>query len=175
MLDLDSPIWAKIPASSGMSSALTVKLLRQVRLHDDSSYPELYHQVCHQFTVGAVAYVAIPHLVDIARSVEVKRRVWPLSIVGTVAAARATQPRSAPPILDEWRAEYFAANDEAMRLTAEALRFGGWEPSESQELLATLAALHGHTNLAMHLFLQGGVTELSCPLCGEYIDYTESE
>ena len=37
------------------------------------------------------------------------------------------------------------------------------------------AALHGHANLAMLLFLQGGVTELSCPVCGEYIVYGENE
>jgi hypothetical protein len=174
MLSLDSPRWADIPASGGMNSALTVRLLRQARAGDDSGYPELYHQVCHQFTVGEAAYVAVPHLVDIARGMEVKRRVWPLSIVGTVAAARAAYPKSAPPIPGEWRSEYLTANQEALQLTADALSRGGWLPSDSQELLATLAALHGHSNLAMHLFLQGGVTQLSCPMCGEYIEFEES-
>jgi hypothetical protein len=111
MLDLDSPLWATIPASSGMTSALAVKLLRQVQAGDDSAYAELYHQVCHQFSVGAVAYVVVPHLVEIARAIEVKRRVWPLSIVGTVAAARATNPRHTPPMPVEWRAEYLGANE----------------------------------------------------------------
>ncbi len=76
---------------------------------------------------------------------------------------------------EEWRAEYLAANEEALRLAAEALQHSGWEPSDSLELLATLAALHGHTDLAMHLFLQGGVTDLSCPLCGEIIEFEEAE
>jgi hypothetical protein len=171
MLDLDSPHWADIPASSGMNSALALKLLRQARAGDDSGYPELYHQLCHQFTVGEAAYVAVPHLVDIALGIDVRRRVWPLSIVGTVEAARNSHPESAPPIREEWRAEYLAANAEALKLTANALERDGWQPSDSQELVATLAALHGHTNLAMHLFLQGGVTKLSCPMCGESIEF----
>src|SRR5262245_43094989 len=174
MLDLDSPLWADIPASGGMNSAGAVRLLRQARAGDGSGYPELYHQLCHQFTVGEVAYVAVPHLVDIARGANVRRRVWPLRIVGTVEAARNSHQDSAPPLREQWRAEYLAANAEALALTADALGRGGWPPSDSQELLATLAALHGHTNLAMHLFLQGGVTKLSCPMCGEYIEFGES-
>jgi hypothetical protein len=174
MLELDSTVWASIPASSGMNSALALRLLRQARAGNDSGYPELYHQLCHQFTVGEVAYVAVPHLVDIARGIDVRRRVWPLSIVGTVEAARNSYPESAPPIREQWRVEYLAANAEALRLAANALEHRGWQPSDSQELLATVAALHGHTNLAMHLFLQGGATKLSCPMCGEYIEYGES-
>ncbi|MDB5339462.1 MAG: hypothetical protein JWN70_5081 [Planctomycetaceae bacterium] len=158
-----------------MNSALTVKLLRQAGAGDDSVYPELYHQVCHQFTVGAVAYLAVPHLVDIVHGIDVRRWVWPLTIVGTVAAARATYPQSDLQIPEALRAEYLAANLDAMRLTAEALGHSSWQPSDSQELLATLAALHGHTNLAMLLFLHGGVTKLSCPMCGEYIEYMESQ
>ncbi len=175
MLDLDSPRWADIPASCSRSSALAVKLLREARAGDDSAYAELYHQVCHQFTVGPVAYVAVPHLVEIARAADLKRRVWPLSIVGTVQAARLSSPTQAPPLPDEWRGEFLAAVEEARRLTAETLKEAGWEPSDSQELLATLAALHGHASLAMLLFLHGGVTQLSCPVCGEYIGFGENE
>jgi hypothetical protein len=174
MLDLDSPRWAEIPASCGVNSALTVKLLRQVRAGDDSAYGELYHQVCHQFTVGVVAYVAVPHLVEIAGNADLKRRVWPLSIVGTVQAARLAYSRSAPPLEEAWRGEYLAANEEARRLTADALKAVDWDPSDSQELIATLAALHGHIHLALHLFLQGGVNELSCPVCGESIEFGEN-
>jgi hypothetical protein len=152
---------------------LAAELLRRVRGGDDSEYGELYHQVCHQFTVGPVAYVAVPHLVEIARVSELKRRVQPLSIVGTVAAALLADPHGSAPLPEEWRAEYAAANNEALRLTADALKQGGWDASDSQELLATLAALHGHGNLAMLLFLQGGVTELSCPVCGEQFAFEE--
>jgi hypothetical protein len=174
MLDLDSPVWASVPASCDMTSVLTVELLRQVWTGDDTAYAELYNQVCHQFTVGAIAYLAVPHLVEVARERPLKRRIWPLSIVGTVAAARVAYSQSAADLREEWRTEYEAANDAATKLAAEALNHTGWEASESQELLATLAALHGHSNLAIHLFMSGGDTRLSCPACGEYIEFGEN-
>ena len=173
MIDLDSPLWDSIPASCGSTGTLAAKLLRRVRDGDDSAYDELYHQICHQFSVGAVAYIAVPHLVRIARDAAPGRRVRPLSIVGTVVAARNAYPKGAAPLRDEWRPEYFAANQEALGLAAELLRQLGPEPPEAQEILATIAALHGLADLAMHLFLQGGVTELSCPECGEPIKFVE--
>lgn len=175
MIDLDSPAWGSIPASPGGTGTLAARLLREARDGDESAYGELYHQVCHQFSVGAVAYVAVPHLVQIARDADSRRRALPLSIVGTVAAARAARPRSAAPLREEWQAEYLAANTEALRLAAESLRGAGLEAADAQELIATVAALHGLTDLAMHLFLQGGRTELSCPVCGEVIVFDETD
>ena len=154
---------------------LAAQLLRQIREGDDSAYGELSEQVCHQFSVGAVAYVVVPHLVEIARTREPGDRMRPLAIVGMIAAARLAYPRSAAPLPAEWSAEYAAANKEARELTADALRQPGGGPSASQELLATLAAFHGHVNLAMHLFLQGGVTDLSCPACGESINFDDRD
>jgi hypothetical protein len=131
--------------------------------------------VCHQFTFGAVAYVAVPHLVDIARSSSLALRVEPLRIIGAVEASRFANGPGIPPLLEIWRAEYLAANEEARKLTADALGYQIWTPTDSQELLATLAALHGHGNLALHLFLHGGNTDLSCPSCGELIEFRESD
>lgn len=173
MLDLDSPIWRTIRSSVGGTGALAADLLRRIRGGDDEPFAELYHQVCHQLTVGPIAYVVVPHLVDIARTARGSRLTWALSTVGTVVATRQAHPRSSPPLPNEWKTEYRSAVEEARRLTADALRQPGWELSNSQELLATLAALHGHADLAIHLFRQGGVTELSCPVCGEPITFGE--
>jgi hypothetical protein len=90
------------------------------------------------------------------------------------AVARAAHPDSAAPLPDEWRAEYLAANAEALRLANESLQRTGLKPADAQELVATVAALHGLTDLAMYLFLQGGVTKLSCPMCGEVIEFKET-
>jgi hypothetical protein len=152
---------------------LAADLLRRIRGGDDEPFAELYHQVCHQLTVGPVAYVVVPHLVEIARTAKGSRLAWALSTVGTVVATRQAQPGRSPPLPDEWTAEYLVAVEGARRLTADALREPGWERSDSQELLATLAALHGHADLATYLFLQGGVTELECPVCGEPITFSE--
>lgn len=171
MLDLDSPIWNTIPSSAGGTGALAAGLLRRAWRGDDTAYDELVHQVCHQFTVGAVAYVVVPHLVQIARNCHPAQRVRPLSIVGMVVAGRAAHPNGAAELREEWRAEYLTALDDALKLAAEALQQPGLGRAESQELLAVIAAIHGHTDLAMLLFLQGGATELSCPLCGEAIKF----
>src|SRR5262245_27813700 len=106
MLDLDSPRWADFTASGGGSGISVAQLLRRVFSRDYAVYPELAEQIRHQFTPGTVAYVAVPHLVNLARTVELRQRVSPLSIVGTVAAARLAYARSAPSILDAWRDEY---------------------------------------------------------------------
>jgi hypothetical protein len=173
MLDLNSPLWRTIPASGGGTGVLAAELLRRIRGGDDEPFAELYHQVCHQLTVGPVAYVVVPHLVEIARTAKGSRLAWALSTVGTVVATRQAQPRRSPPLPDEWKAEYLSAVEEARQLTATALCQRDWELSDSQQLLATLAALHGHADLATHLFLAGGVTELSCPVCGEPITFSE--
>lgn len=173
MIDLDSPEWNSIASSASGTGALVVRLLREATAGDDNAYPELYHQLCHQFTVAAAAYLAAPHLVRIACEASPQRRVWPLSIVGAIVAARATYPASAAPLREEWRDEHIASTREALRLSAELLQHPGLLPSETQELIATVSALHGLTDLAMHLFLQGGVTELSCPVCGEVIQFAE--
>src|SRR5262249_22690110 len=154
---------------------LAVKLLRQIRKGDTSEYGELYNQVCHQFTVDQLEYVVVPHLVDIAKQSSRRERVEPLSIVGTVAAARMTYASSAAALTADVQEEYLRANEEAMALTADALSHGPWEPNECLQLIATLAALHGRANLAIFLVGQGDADKLSCPECGEYIEFREGE
>src|SRR5688500_9828116 len=113
MLDLDSPTWRSIPSSVGGSGELAAELLRRTRGGDDEPFAELYHQVCHQLTVGPVAYVVVPHLVEIARTARGSRLAWALSTVGTVVAVRQARPRTSPPLPDAWKAEYESATEEA--------------------------------------------------------------
>jgi hypothetical protein len=65
-----------------------------------------------------------------------------------------------------------AANQDALRLAAEALQSAGaLEPAGAQQLLATVAAFQGLKDLAVYLFMQADDIELSCPACGEVIQY----
>jgi hypothetical protein len=155
------------------TGALAATLLRKLHDGDDTYFWELHHQVCHQFAVGAVAYVAVPHLVTIAKASPIDRLPRLLGLVGTVEAARHAYGRSAALLRDEWRAEYLAANEEALRMAGEALQRPEWELPDSWQLLATSAALHGHIDLALHLFNQPGEPKPSCPNCGEYIEFGE--
>lgn len=171
-MSLDSSAWDAIPSSPTTTGMLTAKLLRDIRDGDVSAYDEFHHQVVHQFSVGAVAYVAAPHLIKIALSGERAQSIPALNIVGTVAAGLLAYPQSAAPMRDEWRAEYSEANSQALRLAADLL--GGEDAlsaSDTQQLLATVAALRGQKDLAMHLFSQIGSPQLECPACGEAIEY----
>jgi hypothetical protein len=171
MLPLNSSRWDELAASSGGSGRMAADLIGQVRAGDQSAYAELSEQLCHQFSVGEVAYAAVPHLVDLAASLGPYERLNPLRIVGAVVAARATYARSAPPIAPDLLDPYTAALSTCFDLTLASLR-ESWSPGELLELIAVLASLKGANELAMHIFGCGGSADLSCPQCGEYIKFT---
>jgi hypothetical protein len=169
MLDLNSTEWANIESSPGGNGLLTAELLAQLWSGDDDALPELYQQVCHQNSIGETAYVAVPHLVAIARrSANLQLKAWLLEIVGSIVASAKCYPRDAPPIRDEWREEFELACAEACKLAGEQLQKPKLDPQDSFSLISALAGLHGHANLA--LLMQGG-QNLYCPNCGEDIQY----
>jgi hypothetical protein len=174
MLALDSPRWATLRSSPGFNGELSARLIRAVRNGDHIEFAELYHQACHQFGVGEVAYAIVPHVIAIASGLPLRERMWPLVIAGTVAAVRAGWPQTTPPVPEDLWPDYEHANVLAMEMATEALRNRSqWSRAEVLELLAVVAGLHGSTDLAMHLFLLGGTDELSCPSCGEPIRFGE--
>ena len=173
MLDLESPEWAEVSASPGGNGVLTARLLRQLWLGDETAWPELYQQVCHQNSVGEVAYLAAPHLVAIARqSTHLRLRALLLGTIGAVVASAACYRAGAAVLRDEWKAEFELACGEARNLAAESLKHAELSLDASLQLIATVAALHGHSNLA--ILLQDG-PEFWCPECGEPIVFADAE
>ena len=88
-----------------------------------------------------------------------------------VAAVRVTDARNAPPLPGDLRQEFEEALQSTLSLVTMALSELGWEPKESLDLFGTVAALHGHVNLALLVFSACGQSDLSCPVCGEWIKY----
>jgi hypothetical protein len=170
MIDLESTEWKAAKASPGGNGALTADLLRQFREGDDSAFGELYQQVCHQGTVGEVAYLAVPHMVVIARNSPPHRRALLLGIVGSIVASMNCYPRSAAPLPDWLRAEFLASCEEARILAGESLREGGLAADDSFQLIGALAAFHGHHELSL---LMDSGRQMSCPSCGERIEFGE--
>ena len=164
MLPLDSPRWAALRSSPGGTGALAARLLRDGPAAD---FGELFHQACHQFTVGEVAYAVVPHAVALAAGLPVAGRVEPLVIAGIVAACRAAYPDQCPTVPGDLRADYERANADALPLAADALGRAGWDEREALELLAVVAGLQERGELAVHLFGCGTGGELECPSCGE--------
>jgi hypothetical protein len=173
MLSLDSPRWEKLRASGGGTGALARRLLLEIRDGTGSDWPELYHQACHQLTVGEVAYAVVPHAVEIAERLPARERLWPLGITATVAACRGAFPSEAPLIPEELRADYEAAARPALLMATAALREPAWRRGEVVELLGVVAAFQGHCDLAIHLLLHCSDRDLHCPMCGEYIRWRE--
>lgn len=171
MLDLDSLEWTKIRASAGGNGELTAKILKQLYNGDDSEWEELYHQLCHQNTVGETAFVAVPHLVLIAgKSDSIQLKVTLLGTIGSVVASRKCYPNGIGNLRDEWQIDFNSACDDARNLSAEILKHPDLSAEQSFQLISTLAALHGHYNLA--LLLDSGL-DIYCPECGEYIIFGE--
>jgi len=134
---------------------------------------EMHNQVCHQHTVGEVAYVDVPQLVGIARATnDLERRALLLDTVGDIVASRKCYPHGAAKLRDEWKTDYVRSCEEARTLTAESLQQADLDPDTSFQLLGTLAALHGHADLAL---LLGGSRDLECAECGEPIVFGRSE
>jgi hypothetical protein len=145
--------------------------LRKASGGDEETFGELYNQVCHQNSVGEVAYFTVPHLVHIAQAAAPQLRALMLSIVGSVVASRQCYSRSAAPMPADAESEFVAAVASARSLAAMSLAEATWSRDLSFDLIGTLAALHGHADLT--LFLQNG-PELSCPACGEAIEFREN-
>ena len=138
MLPLDLPRWATLKSSTGLTGELAARLLRRIREGKNSSWPELYHQCCHQLGVGEVAYAVVPHAVAIAGDVPLRNRVWPLVIAGTVVACRAAFPSRTPPVPEDLQAAYNACGRPALLFATETLRAEGWRPGEVNRVARTL-------------------------------------
>jgi hypothetical protein len=172
MLDLESNEWTRINSSSGGNGEFTAKLLIRLKNGDESAWTDLYHEVCHQNSVGEVAFVAVPHLVSIAKhSVSIDLTTLLLSTVGSIVASRQSYPTSAANLKNEWEADYKMACDEALVISADLLKSRAIGKVESFQLLSAISAFHEHSNLS--LLLESGV-DFYCPDCGEYILFGEN-
>jgi len=164
MLPLDSPRWAELTGSASRNGESAARRLRDGPAAD---FVELYHQACHQLSVGEVAYAIVPHVIQLARTMPLDERMWPLITAGTVAACRIAYPDRTPTIPTDLRADYEEATAEALQLAAEAIGQPGQTPEQSLQLLGAIAGLLGHGELAIQLLMSPPGDELACPACGE--------
>jgi hypothetical protein len=174
MIDLDSPRWSSLTCSPGGSGEMAAELLKQIHQGkgNDDVYGELYHQVCHQGSIGRdsnLAYAIVPHLVQIVQGVSKKEQIWPMSIVASVVTSRLVYPEDSGSIPLDLQEDYERACNLALQITVQALGETGYKQDDSIWFLATAAALHGHGNLAMLMIMNG--SDLNCPFCGEEICY----
>ncbi len=173
MSEIERIDWNPLRSSTGAPGRIVAELLQAVESGDGSVYPELFEQVCHQFSLDTASFAAAVVLVSHARELEPAGRVWPLRIVGAIEASRVAHKRYGPRVPGPIEAKYQQATQKALSLAASALAENRIDTEDSFSLLATVAALQGHANIALHLFLCPDSSSLSCPECGEYINFKD--
>ncbi len=176
MIELKKEEWEKLQSSVGGNGLLALELLQKIKNGDISSFDELLHQACHQLTVGEVAYAIVPHLVEIAKNEDSSIKLKALMIIGAVSASIGIKSFSykASKLPAYLESDFAEANQEALKIACDALVLIKYINRDSLELLGVIAALSGHPNSAIQAFTAGYDSMMSCPECGEYINYYES-
>jgi hypothetical protein len=150
-------------------------LLSRLASGDRDALGDLYGALCHQGSVYAASFAALPHLVDIAKhAVDDNLRAEILVLVGSIATS--SDDRSDRPIPVEIEAAYGAAARNALPLALSTLN-GHLEPATAVYLLQAAAGLNGFSTLGG--LLDGFVDEefcVECPTCARelYIWPTDS-
>jgi hypothetical protein len=153
---------------------LAAALLGRLHSGDIAVLEEVFEQACHQFTASEVGYAVVPHLVELTEQRPSREfRVKALSIAGSVAAARFAHSRSSHAVPAQLTDDYERANLRALSLAATMLGSESLSPRESGLLIAVVAALRRLDDLALFILLSDGDPALSCPACGEPIQFGE--
>jgi hypothetical protein len=169
MLPLDSPRWQTLTHAYGPASNIP-DLLIQLR-HTSTNvqrrqiWRELWSALCHQDTISSASFAAVPHLVDIAATQPIHKRIHYFDLIAMVAVwGRHSSFTPVPPDLS---ADYEAALTRAATLVMECLQQPWDEELDYQALLGTLAATQGHPITALNIIDDlTHADEIECPACG---------
>jgi hypothetical protein len=166
MLSLKNLKWNELQSNYGTGSSVARLLSRAIAGDPlDDWYDDLFQELLHQYTLSQAAYAALPHLVEIARQ-RADTRMHMLILIGA-CCAHITDP-GAPALPLEFKEEWHSAIQEALALIADLLAEGQFTENEMRYLLASLAALHGHSQLSQAI--EALDVEVVCPQCGTLFD-----
>jgi hypothetical protein len=170
MLDYDDQRWETLQASPGGTGELAARLLSQIRDGKgvDAAYAELYEQICHQGTVGEVAYAVVPHLIDIAKQSRPEQQYQPLAQIAAVLTCSVWFPDVCPAVPADLHGDYEEAKLQALRLAASRLQNHELDPVESLHMIQLVAIVHGQSTIAI---LIQRWPDYTCPSCDEVIDF----
>ena len=164
MLCIDNERWDSLQGSCGLK--LGHQMLKDVLAGQYEQLAELGHQICHQGTVGEIAYAVVPHLAEFARDMLPKEEgLYAINLVGYVQQSRLHYPHSAAVIPADLRDNYFKANQLTTGLIAEMLSSYEHDKIWFLKLLSSLSALKGFSDVST--LLDALDESVSCPSCGE--------
>jgi hypothetical protein len=130
-------------------------------------FNDLWPWLCSEGTAWEAAYAVVPYAAEFARRLPPERRFDYLLFIGLVEISSCTEQGEIPEIPPYLVEGYQAAKVRALRLLAETITCHHGAV-ETRELLATIAALKGHSSLGEtlnHLDCVSG----RCPRCGEEV------
>ena len=151
MLDLGSPKWKNLSHAYGSADDIP-ELLRQLKTapppknYQSEPWFSLWSSLCHQSDVYTASYAAIPHIVAIAKTKNLKERFDHLHFIAFVEACR--HRKKAPSIPAFLKKDYRSALEQAGKLTLECL-IENWDEKELAVLLGAFAVLRGRQDWGM--------------------------
>lgn len=165
MLDLGSPRWTELGHAYG-DAADVPEMLSDLATFpsgdvSDDVWEPLWSAICHQGTVYTASYAVVPHLVSFAERMIPHDQLPYWALVGAIAGSF-----EAAPVPDDLRADYEAALDRSEPLIRAALAAPGRDEAEAIHLLAAVAAVRGHRDVAYSLEgFADGEFRPTCPGC----------
>lgn len=171
MLTLDSDKWLQLKSNSVSNGFVALTILKKFYAGERLDIDELAHQMCHQYSVSEVAYAAVPYLVTISVNAAFEEAITLLRVVSSVLIGMQVYPESAAKIPSYLKDDFENAQHETLKLTLEFLKQENLKDKDSFILLGILFALQGHGHLASLIFETDENAKLSCPECGELIQF----
>ena len=163
--------WKPLKSAMGSPGQLVAELLQLFISGQTTVHDELYEHVCHQFSHETASFAASVVLAFNLERLSPAARNQALNMSAIVETSRRIHSEHGPAVPDPIAPLYQKATETALAVATASLAAQDLSKEESHALLATVAALHGHPDLAMHLFLCPDPEELSCPECGEPIAF----
>jgi hypothetical protein len=174
MLSLDDPRWTELDTAYGSGETIAQWLERF--LVDDPAAAQAawdsfdaWGYICHQFTVYAASFAAVPHLVEYGGRLRLpeslRLRFDVLHLVGWIAIGYHMNDGLKCP--DDLQADFRAAMEASRPLICEQLQYA----EDEHDLRCMFEALAGVTgNSAFADEIHNLVNEAVCPHCGEIIE-----
>ncbi|MES2734520.1 MAG: hypothetical protein V4714_22420 [Bacteroidota bacterium] len=147
MLPLEDPHWKSFTAGYGIEYDASVPLrqLEQAKTSAERKpiFKELWGELHHQGDVGVASYLAVPHLIRIAR--EQKIADW--NILALVAVIEIARHQENPPLPKEYEKDYLQSLSGVIEIV-NLNHSNPWDRSYTSSALAAIAASKGQLDMA---------------------------
>ncbi len=174
MLDLTSPRWSELQQCYGPATEIPQQLSKLLGSQNCSDDPHdvLFSRLCHQGTVYAATYAAVPHCVAALPKQGLQGQITLLMFLGE---AIVTHDR--PPVPNDLSSSYFAAIETLKPLAIEIAKRPDIPSLEYSTVLDSVPAVHGlwNTHIIVDCFLVNCEIVGLCKYCQSNLHVLQSD